>query len=279
MSNFLITNISWKRKDDRFYPIMEWFNLFSNNFQKIELTNYKFSFLKHEYKFCIGFYDEKSGRMLCPNKKIIDKKYDRCFECESRNQLKNVLFHGHEPTHQKLKDYFGAPHLIYLAYFYPDIIKVGTVNSKRGATRLIEQDAQAFAFFARAENANAAWEYEKYLALNFDLKFSVKSSQKFTYINRKPDLIKVRKILKSKINVILKNADLIDGITFEFEGVQSFADDDIIFYPEFVPALVKSSKFTGTFKGLRGDFMILEQNEQLYAYSKKDLIGYIVSYV
>ncbi|BCX13931.1 MAG: hypothetical protein KatS3mg085_463 [Candidatus Dojkabacteria bacterium] len=283
MSEFLITHIGWSKKGQKYLPVLEWFRLDNHEFQKVELDKFKnFDFTKQSSKkFCIGYYDELEGKKPCPRLKLIDEKYERCFECEEKNQLKSILFFGKTPTTQGLKNYFNSEHLVYLAYFEPNILKVGTVNIKRSELRLLEQDAQAYVFIARTPNAESAWKLEKYLSKRFGLTTAVQSKTKFSTITLKPNLDKIKTLLNQKTNEIEKN---IDENYFEFlltsKNINSFFQNDIIFYPETLPKkMTKASKIKGVFKGLRGNYLILESEQNYFAYSKKDLVGYRISYV
>src|SRR3990167_7277825 len=102
-------------------------------------------------RYCPGFFDLNEYRP-CPDQKLLpDLKYDLCARCEAELGFKAAFLFGQEPN-ERAKKYLSQPHYVYLAYFEPGILKVGTASESRKEVRLIEQDGLVYAFVAKTQS-------------------------------------------------------------------------------------------------------------------------------
>jgi len=153
-------------------------------------------------------------------------------------------------------------HTVYLAFFAPDIVKVGVTRSNRLNDRLREQGADRGAVLATFPDGERARQEEQYISQNIPSIVSTES--KLAGLNRKPNLRLWQKVIKSF-------------------GVSSDIALDYFTEPLWMsPLPLKAhtgTTITGEVVGLKGPVMVLEKFNTLYAINCHSLLGYDVSFV
>lgn len=91
---------------------------------------------------CLGVW--RSGRwIVCPYRAVLDgaSARDQCARCAQLDRSRSVAADtmADDPR----------PYGVYLAYFGPGLLKVGITAAERGAARLVEQGAVAYAWLGR----------------------------------------------------------------------------------------------------------------------------------
>lgn len=111
-------------------------------------------------RYCIGRFDMTTWTDYpCPHQECIPTKYEQCVSCIKATGFNPAFYNTNDISPQQLS-FNAEPHIVYLAYFAPDCIKVGISNAKRGIGRLLEQGARAAIILAECPSANIARSYE-----------------------------------------------------------------------------------------------------------------------
>lgn len=115
-------------------------------------------------RYCTGWYDLASGEQYpCPDRQVIDKKYEQCPACQNRTGFNPAFYHATSVSKQQEQRNL-EPHFLYLAHFSKDIIKVGISHAKRGHSRLLEQGARTAIVLGTFPTAHIARQYEAQIA-------------------------------------------------------------------------------------------------------------------
>jgi hypothetical protein len=131
-------------------------------------------------KYCTGGFDLITKRSIpCPNKQEIDSKSLHCSNCNQSIQF-NPAFYRVAPSQlsQQQQFYNLQPHVVYLAYFGKNIIKVGIANEKRIYTRWVEQGARAAVVLQCLQDAYAARALEEYISVTYNIPERITIKQK-----------------------------------------------------------------------------------------------------
>jgi len=276
-----IIDITWRylQESKRYIPLMKFRETDTDAITELELPNFKFNFKLSEDKNCIGYFRE-GDYIKCPiNSVIRSPKYTVCPICEKAQGFKDAFFFGAEPN-ENIKGYMQSRQLIYLAYFEPGLLKVGTATEARRFKRPIEQDALIYSFIAESDGYNVQ-RFEHSISLKLGIRETVKSGHKLKFITRKPNYESAKVLIESSFNRIkaafqgtefeswlFNNVDIVD--LTEVEG---------IYYPEAKPEIIKSTQFLiGDYCGLRGRFLLLNNYDNIVGFDERNLIGRTVEY-
>ena len=111
-------------------------------------------------KYCTGwvdFYNHCS--QICPDSATVDGKYENCLKCRDRTGF-NPAFYNADSVSAQQEKINQNPHFVYLAYFAPEVIKVGISQEERGIRRLLEQGARLALKLETFASALIARQYE-----------------------------------------------------------------------------------------------------------------------
>ncbi|MDQ6985829.1 MAG: DUF2797 domain-containing protein [Candidatus Dojkabacteria bacterium] len=285
MNNYQITNIGWRGNDKHsYYPILE---LKDSEKKDIPLKDYVFNFRLSEEKFCTGYYEfyDNGNYYPCPlNNKVESKTEDQCNFCESKFGFKSTFFYGKNPN-ESMRNFMKQDFLVYLTFFYPNIIKVGTTSAKRSGRRLIDQDALLYFFIAKGD-AYQVLALEKYISKNFDIIERVSSRKKLKNIEFNNLSKKHHDLLISTYQSIypkLKDKEKFKDMLYSPDNIAivDFTKIDLLYFPDRKVNLMKDELIlNGKFLGLRGKYLLLENDEQIFAFERNYLVGRkVVEYV
>ncbi|GAB4283569.1 MAG: hypothetical protein Kow0081_0200 [Candidatus Dojkabacteria bacterium] len=270
-----VIDVTWDKKStiDRWVPLIVLYNRVQKTIQKVNLEDYTFNWKLSETRTCVGFY-EKNNYVPCPFSSTLQYKFSsQCSYCEDKTGFRDAFIFKREPN-ENIKEYIYSNHRVYLAYFYPDIIKVGTAVENRNEKRLIEQDAQAYVFIAEKPNGIEIQELESKISKRFKLKLAVASriKKKQLYNSDTSAIDKLKKI----VNKIYSDKDI------EWE---LFEKDDLVFKNlsknymyfqtriEFLKLSSHDFILSGIFQGLRGNYLFVKNNGVVLGFDTRDLVG------
>jgi len=93
-------------------------------------------------KYCIGFFDEFDNVYPCKNNMTVERSL-QCEECLSNDILwRCAMCKGVYCINPKARDFcFNHKHIVYLAVYNPNLVKVGVSWEKRFQKRIAEQGA------------------------------------------------------------------------------------------------------------------------------------------
>lgn len=272
--NSQIIDLNWSY-DTEYFPQISYFD--GNEVKSENIHDFFFNLKLSPYRKCVGYYE--GGKYFpCINSAQIEEKYERCMFCEGKLGFKSAFLFGATPN-ENAKRYLSKNHFIYLAYFEPGIIKVGTASESRRLLRPIEQDALLYIYIAQNSGFKIQ-ELEKAISSSLQITETVSSKVKFKYIGVKPDIQKAKDIIFDMIKQIKSDPSIMEkfGSWFLPEKDLKFVDitqDNDFIFPEDLH-LITDTNIYGKLLGIRGKFVILDYDNSMIALSRKDLIGRIV---
>ena len=111
-------------------------------------------------KYCAGWVDfENRCSQICPDQATVDEKYENCLKCRDKTGFNPAFYNANSVSAQQEK-INQNPHFVYLAYFAPNVIKVGISQEERGIRRLLEQGARLAIKLETFSSALIARQYE-----------------------------------------------------------------------------------------------------------------------
>src|SRR3972149_10687750 len=159
-----IIDFNWDKLKPKFVAR----DLENDQVEQIELLAQTINWQILAQRFCPGVY---STLEKCPdNVDLTGTKYERCRVCENKIGFPRAFFFTQdiELMNPEVRKFLSKQHYIYLAYFAPDIIKVGTAAESRLPIRLYEQDATAYTLLAKSTGFEIQ-ALERYISKNFSL--------------------------------------------------------------------------------------------------------------
>lgn len=293
MNNYLIHNISWRGNLDNGFrqelglaqgaelkniPLYESHPSSSLpdsiGTGRVTSSSYQFKLQLSEERHCPGFIS-KDGYQFCRINSKLSEKQTLCGYCEKIQGFKSSFLFGQEPN-ENAKEIMESVHYIYLAYFPNGIIKVGTAVESRKYLRPLEQDAYACVLIAKSTGFKVQ-ELEHAISSKLKITEFVKSEVKYKNILNKLNFDRASEELMSMYKKIRNVMDrdfsewFIDEPELDPKNLAQY-----LFIPDREIVKVKDLNLVGTFKGIRGRYLIMENEnyDDLYlVFDIRDLIG------
>jgi len=289
---FQILDIYWRTKNqgESYYTEIRIYDSLEESIKSFELSNYTFNFKLSAKRYCTGYYKDGEYHLckLADENGIgleLDSGFEQCRICEKIQGFKSAFFFQGE-VNENAKQHLSQNHFIYLAYFEPGIIKVGTAAESRKLIRPIEQDGLIYSYIAQSDGFNIQ-KLERFISKNIGITEYVKSGHKFKYLDRVPSTDSASDLIKSsfqKVVDLVSNNSEFEGWLFDSIQITDLTNQKAIYYPPSKPALIKfqndgSSDFlSGQYLGLRGRYLILENYGKIVAFDTQGLIGRTFNY-
>ena len=223
-------------------------------------------------KYCTGWVDfENHCSQICPDHATVDEKYENCLKCRDKTGFNPAFYNANSVSAQQEK-INQNPHFVYLAYFAPNVIKVGISQEERGIRRLLEQGARLAIKLETFSSALIARQYEAKIS-------KLDRIAETLPVHKKMELIKLpfdraagerelrQKLLEieQKIGVSFPKSELIPCEDyFQTAGVDL---SRIVLMKDY-------SQLVGHVRSVIGSIVITDYDGQLLAYNIKKLIGY-----
>lgn len=246
---------------------------------KTKLLDCRFNVRFPGKRFCPGTYSlDKWEYGECKEKKeLTGTKYHRCKSCEDKIGFRGAFLFNGEVLNLQMKKYLSLRHYLYLAYFSPNIIKVGTTSKRRKLDRLYEQDARNFCFIAETVGFDIQ-SIERYISKTLHLRESVPLVHKFKYLCVVIDQVKAKQELRDtfrKIKKILKGTEFENWLfkKAEFYELKAVQEGISLINTEWIRDF---KELGGRVVSVRGRLIILENNGNIFAIDGKQLVGEIV---
>lgn len=223
-------------------------------------------------KKCIGWYDLAAKQChRCPGDRQLDDKYEQCPECQQKTGF-NPAFYNTTNISQQQAELNQQPHILYLAYFSPEVIKVGISYAERKLARLLEQGARNAAILEVFPSANIARQYEAKIARLPGLCESVQLRKKATILaNERYDPTLAEQKLHQTIQRIAEQL----GVKFDNSEFLDLSSYMLTIEPKSDDLTeIVEPKIAGRFAGLIGSMLIMQQNSRFIFLPIKKYIGY-----
>lgn len=224
---------------------------------------------------CIGWGDITTGeRFVCPDKSELDAKYEQCQACQKRTGFNPAFYHATSVSQQQEARNL-QPHILYLAYFSPDTIKVGISLATRGNSRLLEQGARSAIILDTFSSAHIARQYEAKIA-------SLEGFVETVLLRKKVSVLETPYTdaqAETLLGEAVKKVEAALGIAFSNARVMHFNTQ---FFPHFMPNLAdtfdcsEKQMISGKAVGMLGSLLFFKQSDQdtLLFLPLKKFIGY-----
>ena len=223
-------------------------------------------------KYCAGWVDfENRCSQICPDHATVDEKYENCLKCRDKTGFNPAFYNASSVSVQQEK-INQNPHFAYLAYFAPNVIKVGISQEERGIRRLLEQGARLAIKLETFSSALIARQYEAKISKLDGIAETLPVYKKLELIKQPFDrTIGERELrqklleIEQKIGVSFPKSELIPCEDyFQTVGVDLSR----------VVLMKDCSQLVGHVRSVIGSIVITDYDGQLLAYNIKKLIGY-----
>lgn len=223
-------------------------------------------------KYCTGWLDfDNHCSQACPDGAMVDEKYENCLKCRNRTGFNPAFYHADSVSAQQQK-INQTPHFLYLAYFSPEVIKVGISQEARGIRRLLEQGARMALKLETFASALIARQYEAKIAGLSGIMETVAANKKLGLIKQPLDAAMAEQALADALVRIQQKLGL------DFPHRTLIMCDDY-FHTEgrdlsSVIDMTGNTVLAGTVVSVIGSVLITEYDRQLLAYNLKKFIGH-----
>jgi len=223
-------------------------------------------------KYCTGWVDfENRCSQICPDHATVDEKYENCLKCRDKTGF-NPAFYNVSSVSVQQEKINQNPHFVYLAYFAPNVIKVGISQEERGIRRLLEQGARLAIKLETFSSALIARQYEAKISKLDGIAETLPASKKMELIKQPFDHADGERELRQKLLEIEQKI----GVSFpksELIPCEDYFQTTGVDLSRVV--LMKDySQLVGHVRSIIGSIVITDYDGQLLAYNIKKLIGY-----
>lgn len=223
-------------------------------------------------KYCTGWVDfDNHCSQACPDGAMVDEKYENCLKCRNRTGFNPAFYHADSVSVQQEK-INQTPHFLYLAYFSPEVIKVGISQEARGIRRLLEQGARVALKLETFASALIARQYEAKIASLSGIMETVAASKKLGLIKQPLNAAVAEQALadalvriQQKLGLDFPNRTLITCEDYFHTDGRDLSD---------VIDMTGNRVLAGTIVSVIGSVLITEYDGQLLAYNVKKFIGH-----
>ena len=267
--DYLLTHVGFS-KDEK--PIL----LVNHNQQVIPLTPLESEFtIKFDtsVRYCRGWYDiEKGEDYPCPDSAEVDQKYDQCPACQNRTGFNPAFYHAVSVSKQQEQRNL-QPHVLYLAWFGKDVVKVGISYAARGNGRLLEQGARSALVLDTFPSAHIARQYEAQIAALPNIVETVQLRKKIELLAHKPDtdeaekeLLAARTRIEERLTVTFTRNDPLHLDKTYFPAGMPDLSDSFDCSPHYM--------ISGTMTGALGSLFFCRQQDTPLFLPMKKYVGY-----
>lgn len=223
-------------------------------------------------KYCTGWVDfDNHCSQACPDGATVDEKYENCLKCRNRTGFNPAFYHADSVSAQQEK-INQTPHFLYLAYFSPEVIKVGISQEARGIRRLLEQGARVALKLETFASALIARQYEAKIASLNGIMETVAANKKLGLIKQPLDDATAEQALadalvhiQQKLGLDFPNRTLVTCEDYFHTEGRDLSD---------VIDMTGNTVLAGTVVSVIGSVLITEYDRQLLAYNLKKFIGH-----
>ena len=223
-------------------------------------------------KYCTGWVDfENRCSQICPDQATVDEKYENCLKCRDKTGFNPAFYNANSVSAQQEK-INQNPHFVYLAYFAPNVIKVGISQEERGIRRLLEQGARLAIKLETFSSALIARQYEAKISKLDGIVETLPVSKKMELIKQPFDRAIGEKELRQKLLEIEQKI----GVSFPKSKLIPCEDYFQTAGVDLSRAVLMKdySQLVGHVHSIIGSIVITDYDGQLLAYNIKKLIGY-----
>ena len=247
-------------------------NIDKKEYHKQYLNGQMINLTKSGPRYCVGIYNLVDfSSSPCPYKTSLDprSKINHCSDCYRNIGFNPSYYNATQISPQQLA-YNETPHIVYLAYFSPTCVKVGTASLKRSNLRLLEQGAKAAFILKTFPNAYQARKLEeKIVNSGFGILEGVTEKQKADILcSDRYDPAKASSVLTEflKLLKITPESSFLNLYPNYFYGTEV-----TLTYPDKTKLF--SDRLVGEAVGMVGDMVIIRQKDRFFPITKFMIIS------
>lgn len=242
-------------------------------------SGYNFNWVLTEQRYCPGWTNFNTGEHSpCKYNNALTNGYDLCPHCESQSGFKATFFYNAEPN-EHMQEFLKKPQNVYLAFFQPNTIKVGTAIQNRERIRLIEQDALIGRVIAEAPG-HTITKIEREISRALGYTEFVNSKLKYKYMHTKPDTNSARMQLDQAVKRVHQHLEkhLYAEYLLPVPAIREHdhTDNPHVFYPDIESGMERLREINflaGEFRGLRHKYLLIDHQGNLLVLNKRYLSG------
>jgi len=236
-------------------------------------------------KKCVGYFFDKKWTK-CPENNTGKNKCDFC-RAQEKNFIYTVFdgFNTDNFSPEELEK-IKVPHIVYLALFDKDLIKIGVSIFERKILRQIEQGSYVTFFIAKTPDGILARQIEtliKKKGLSDKIKSATKKNFLCPDISFEESTNLLKKIFDTKKNILDEHENLKKYLLKEPElcswkkyyQTENLKKDHQSF--EFV-TLKKEEHVAGKIIAIKGSFLVIQTPDNLISINTKDLLGHEINF-
>lgn len=265
-----------------------------NFYEKIKRNIY---LTKYDKKYCVGYYDLlKHDYFGCDLIHDVEKSKSQCSLCKNVtgfNMCLGCTGHNCLSNNKNAKEFCNQEHIVYIAMFGNDRLKVGTAASYRKYERIQDQGAIASMFIAKTSNGKIARLIEHTIS-KMGYTLLVNSSYKIKNLLINKDTVEIKKIflneyknisdnlsvelkkylIKPEINY-MKKINEINRVCLKDLNCQInlFGEETNDFNYEIIS---NPDKIEGEILNVIGQILIIRNKDNIFAIDTKKLVGYMI---
>lgn len=227
-------------------------------------------------RFCVGWRDITTGeRFSCPDHHPVESKYEQCPACQNRTGFNPAFYHATSVSEQQ-EARNQEPHILYLARFGNNTLKVGISHAKRGNSRLLEQGARDALILETFPSAHIARQYEAKIAALPDIAETLQLRKKIAL------LTEIYNHTEGGSELLATRQRIEETLGAKFSKNNPIALDPL-YFPNGLPHLSESfdcSKqniISGKVIGMLGSLLFCDYNDTSVFLPLKKYVGYNVA--
>lgn len=228
--------------------------------------------LQWSQKYCTWRYDlSTKNSWPCPTMSPV-VSWSQCHDCSTRTWF-CPFFYNHQTISTAQQQYNARPHMVYLAYFGWDLVKIWITAASRWVARLTEQWALARDILAYTDSADDARRIEEVWATTAWCREIVRTSTKISYLRWQIKDNTTRQLFAKKRSLIGHYASLDDAnVTYNtiYEKHRSL-------FASPLQDISKEPSISGNVVCVLGWVVLLQNGWQLFLHNLKSRVWYEVS--
>lgn len=221
-------------------------------------------------RYCTGWHDlATSEQHRCPDSATVMPPHTSCRACEQRTGFNPAFYHASTVSPQQ-EQRNQEPHLLYLAYFAPDVVKVRISYHKRGIRRLLEQGARAAVQLETFPSALIARQYEARIASLTGIRETVQAAYKQRLLKQPFDPAAAEAMLTATKERIEHEL----GVTFpeaRYHNLETYYTTAPIAYADITDA--PEGCISGDILAMYGPLVVFQNGDRLLVSNVKSYVG------
>jgi len=256
------------------------FDTLSNQPSRLEIAviGVPFTLRRFKRRLCIGRYDlATSVHHPCPTRAPVDEKETHCPDCQRAIGFAPAFYNlTLDQLSSQQRRYNDTPHVVYLAWFAPSVIKVGISSSERRIDRWLEQGVIGATVIFHTANAYEARKLEEMVSSEFKYREVVRSNEKLRGLFPAPD----HRVCATELAVARWEIAKLCSIKVQeeeiFDGRPHYLADS---FPAREPVDLSNERplvVSGFGHGIIGDILLIIQRDDFYCVRLKTILAHVV---